>query len=446
MSTDGERLLAAGIPLWSISSWAGSEPLPNSSTAAAVGDASRPPGAPERGGSAAEIAGMVVLQCIYGLVCLLGLLGNALVIFVILRYAKMKTATNIYLLNLAIADELFMLSVPFVATAAALRRWPFGRALCRTVLGVDGLNMFSSVFCLTVLSLDRYIAVVHPLRAASYRRRRVRRQAGQRRRVAAGAAGGLAHPGVRRHGGHPRRPRRGLRPAVAQPGVGGRLRGVQQRAGLRAARGGHGAVLPAAGRQDARGGAGRGLAAAAALRGQADAAGGHRGGHVRGVLAALLRGAAAGAAAARPPGRQRAQRLAAAQLLQQLRQPHPLWIALREFPQLLPRRAAPLPRRRPVLLPRRRRGRRGQRGRGGATGLLRRAPRGRQGLRVSPPALPAGPPAPPALLRARGPPPQNHPLLGGPKIGGERGCRMERARNAGCDWRVRRATLRNKKP
>lgn len=168
MSTDGEQLLAAGIPLWSLSGWAGSEPAPNTSTA--PGEAGR---APERGGSAAEIAGMVVLQFIYGLVCLLGLLGNALVIFVILRYAKMKTATNIYLLNLAIADELFMLSVPFVATAAALRRWPFGRALCRTVLGVDGLNMFSSVFCLTVLSLDRYIAVVHPLLAASYRRPRV---------------------------------------------------------------------------------------------------------------------------------------------------------------------------------------------------------------------------------------------------------------------------------
>ncbi|XP_062345507.1 somatostatin receptor type 4 isoform X1 [Cinclus cinclus] len=173
MSTDAEQLLAAGIPLWSISSWASSELPPNSSSteaAAAAGEAGR---APERGRSAAEIAGMVVLQCIYGLVCLLGLLGNALVIFVILRYAKMKTATNIYLLNLAIADELFMLSVPFVATAAALQRWPFGRTLCRTVLGVDGLNMFSSVFCLTVLSLDRYIAVVHPLRAASYRRPRV---------------------------------------------------------------------------------------------------------------------------------------------------------------------------------------------------------------------------------------------------------------------------------
>ncbi|XP_058418148.1 somatostatin receptor type 4 [Diceros bicornis minor] len=122
------------------------------------------------GTEGAGAAGMVAIQCIYALVCLVGLVGNALVIFVILRYAKMKTATNIYLLNLAIADELFMLSVPFVASSAALRHWPFGSVLCRAVLSVDGLNMFTSVFCLTVLSVDRYVAVVHPLRAATYRR------------------------------------------------------------------------------------------------------------------------------------------------------------------------------------------------------------------------------------------------------------------------------------
>ncbi|KAI5945178.1 Somatostatin receptor type 4 [Manis javanica] len=102
---------------------------------------------------------------------IVGLLGNALVIiFVILRYAKMKTATNIYLLNLAFADELFMLSVPFVASSAALRHWPFESVLCHAVLSVDGLNMFTSVFCLTVLSVDHYIAMVHPLRAATCRR------------------------------------------------------------------------------------------------------------------------------------------------------------------------------------------------------------------------------------------------------------------------------------
>ncbi|XP_053430291.1 LOW QUALITY PROTEIN: somatostatin receptor type 4 [Nycticebus coucang] len=133
-------------------------------------NASRAPAEEAAGTGAAGAAGMVTIQCVYALVCLVGLVGNALVIFVILRYAKMKTATNIYLLNLAIADELFMLSVPFVASSAALRHWPFGSVLCRAVLSVDGLNMFTSVFCLTVLSVDRYVAVVHPLRATTYRR------------------------------------------------------------------------------------------------------------------------------------------------------------------------------------------------------------------------------------------------------------------------------------
>ncbi|TKC51062.1 hypothetical protein EI555_006991 [Monodon monoceros] len=73
-------------------------------------------------------------------------------------HTLVKTATNIYLLNLAVADELFMLSVPFVASSATLHHWPFGPALCRAVLSVDGLNSFPSVFCLAVLSVDRYLA------------------------------------------------------------------------------------------------------------------------------------------------------------------------------------------------------------------------------------------------------------------------------------------------
>nr|XP_020450620.1 somatostatin receptor type 1-like [Monopterus albus]XP_020450621.1 somatostatin receptor type 1-like [Monopterus albus]XP_020450623.1 somatostatin receptor type 1-like [Monopterus albus] len=112
----------------------------------------------------------IIIPSIYALVCGIGVIGNAMVIYVILKYAKMKTATNIYILNLAIADELFMLSVPFLATSAALRHWPFGSLMCRLVLSVDGINMFTSIFCLTVLSVDRYIAVVHPIKAARYRR------------------------------------------------------------------------------------------------------------------------------------------------------------------------------------------------------------------------------------------------------------------------------------
>ncbi|XP_016097562.1 somatostatin receptor type 1-like [Sinocyclocheilus grahami] len=115
-------------------------------------------------------ASKIIIPSIYALVCCVGITGNAMVIYVILKYAKMKTATNIYILNLAIADELFMLSVPFLATSAAVHHWPFGSLMCRLVLSVDGINMFTSIFCLTVLSVDRYIAVVHPIKAARYRR------------------------------------------------------------------------------------------------------------------------------------------------------------------------------------------------------------------------------------------------------------------------------------
>ncbi|XDV42847.1 hypothetical protein PO909_011441 [Leuciscus waleckii] len=65
-----------------------------------------------------------------------------MVIYVIFRYAKMKTATNIYILNLAIADELLMLSVPFLVTSSLLHHWPFGSLLCRLVLSVDAINMY----------------------------------------------------------------------------------------------------------------------------------------------------------------------------------------------------------------------------------------------------------------------------------------------------------------
>ncbi|XP_018618687.1 somatostatin receptor type 2-like [Scleropages formosus] len=115
----------------------------------------------------------VIITFMYFLVCAVGLCGNTLVIYVILRYAKMKTVTNIYILNLAVADELFMLSLPFIAIQLAIVHWPFGGALCRVVMTVDSLNQFTSIFCLMVMSIDRYLAVVHPIKSTKWRKPRV---------------------------------------------------------------------------------------------------------------------------------------------------------------------------------------------------------------------------------------------------------------------------------
>ncbi|KAG5832594.1 hypothetical protein ANANG_G00292770 [Anguilla anguilla] len=106
-------------------------------------------------------------------VFILGLTGNTLAIYVILRYAKMKTVTNLYILNLAVADELYILGLPLITTQNVLSYWPFGSFLCRVVMTADSINQFTSIFCLTVMSIDRYLAVVRPIQSVRWRRPRV---------------------------------------------------------------------------------------------------------------------------------------------------------------------------------------------------------------------------------------------------------------------------------
>ncbi|XP_060749229.1 somatostatin receptor type 5-like [Tachysurus vachellii] len=115
----------------------------------------------------------VLIPLIYIIVCIVGLGGNTLVIHIVLHYSKTESVTNIYILNLAIADELFMLSLPFLAVQNAMMSWPFGSFMCRLVMTVDGINQFTSIFCLTVMSIDRYLAVVHPIRSSRWRRPQV---------------------------------------------------------------------------------------------------------------------------------------------------------------------------------------------------------------------------------------------------------------------------------
>ncbi|KAM7010136.1 somatostatin receptor type 5 isoform 2-T2 [Tautogolabrus adspersus] len=106
-------------------------------------------------------------------VFIVGLIGNTLAIYVVLCYTKMKTVTNIYILNLAVADELYILGLPFLTTQNVLSYWPFGSFLCRVVMTADSMNQFTSIFCLTVMSIDRYLAVVHPIRSTKWRHPRV---------------------------------------------------------------------------------------------------------------------------------------------------------------------------------------------------------------------------------------------------------------------------------
>ncbi|KAL4655445.1 nociceptin receptor isoform X1 [Arapaima gigas] len=111
----------------------------------------------------------VTIVVVYMIVCMVGLVGNCLVMYVIIRYTKMKTATNIYIFNLALADSLVLATLPFQGTDVFLGFWPFGNILCKIVISIDYYNMFTSTFTLTMMSVDRYIAVCHPVKALDMR-------------------------------------------------------------------------------------------------------------------------------------------------------------------------------------------------------------------------------------------------------------------------------------
>ncbi|XP_033742197.1 somatostatin receptor type 2-like [Pecten maximus] len=105
----------------------------------------------------------------YACIFLCGLIGNGLVIFVVLRYAKMKTVTNLYILNLAVSDFLYLLHLPLISTTTYLQYWMFGNAVCKINFVLYSINFFAGVFTLTSLGGDRYIAVCHAIKSQEYR-------------------------------------------------------------------------------------------------------------------------------------------------------------------------------------------------------------------------------------------------------------------------------------
>lgn len=113
-----------------------------------------------------------VTLLIFGLIFTLGVLGNSLVITVLAQRkpGQQRSTTNIFILNLSVADLSYLLfCIPFQSTVYMLPTWILGAFICKFIHYFFTVSMLVSIFTLSAMSVDRYIAIVHCRKSSSIR-------------------------------------------------------------------------------------------------------------------------------------------------------------------------------------------------------------------------------------------------------------------------------------
>ncbi|NWU76048.1 LPAR5 protein, partial [Onychorhynchus coronatus] len=109
----------------------------------------------------------------YILIFITGLILNVVALWIFIRYLRLKSVVMIYMFNLAISDLTFTLPLPLRLYYYSNHHWPFGSTLCQVSGSVFQINMYGSCLFLMCINLDRYVAIVHPLRWRHLRRPKV---------------------------------------------------------------------------------------------------------------------------------------------------------------------------------------------------------------------------------------------------------------------------------
>ncbi|KAL4635519.1 G-protein coupled receptor 183-like [Arapaima gigas] len=113
----------------------------------------------------------VLYPVFYTLVFLISISGNSLVLCVTCQKKQKLKSTTLYLVNLALSDALFILALPGrIIYYVREFDWPFGDLMCRLTSVVFYTNTYAGIAFTTCISLDRYLAMVHPHRLLRFRK------------------------------------------------------------------------------------------------------------------------------------------------------------------------------------------------------------------------------------------------------------------------------------
>uniref|UniRef100_A0A4W5QEU7 Melanin-concentrating hormone receptor 1 n=1 Tax=Hucho hucho TaxID=62062 RepID=A0A4W5QEU7_9TELE len=108
----------------------------------------------------------VLMPSIFGAICFFGIIGNCIVIYTIVKKTKFRaqqTVPDIFIFSLSLVD-LFLLGMPFhIHQLLGNGSWCFGDIMCTVITALDSNSQIVSTYILTVITLDRYLATVHPI-------------------------------------------------------------------------------------------------------------------------------------------------------------------------------------------------------------------------------------------------------------------------------------------
>ncbi|KAE8580581.1 hypothetical protein XENTR_v10024476 [Xenopus tropicalis] len=119
---------------------------------------------------------LYTLAIVYIFIFVMGLLANSVVIWLNLQAKTTGYETHLYIFNLAIADLCVLLTLPvWVVSLVQHNQWPMGEMTCKITHLVFSINLYSSIFFLTCMSVDRYLCVSLNGTAGQRRRKIIRR-------------------------------------------------------------------------------------------------------------------------------------------------------------------------------------------------------------------------------------------------------------------------------